>query len=175
MAGPAAALIPVTEEVRAATQALTADLVVFRAQVFRKVSYKVGDEEREFLTPIDVETHVNALGLGILGTVLVAGGIAAWLLWDGLAAPTPLGPVQIFRGMKESPFWKTEASRARARLTIRRLRKGASSGEGTIPDPGLFDKDPCVVSKAVFDAETNATFQAAMKAKAKKAGCAWAQ
>ncbi len=122
------------------------------------------------LDPLEI---LKAAGVGIL--VGAVGLTAGWLLWDGLAAPTPFGPIQVINGMKTSPFWKTEAQRARNALTIRRLRKGAISGEGTIPDPGLFDSDPCVRSEAIFNAETNAAFRAAFKAKAKKDGCAWAQ
>ena len=128
---------------------------------------------------LDVEANLDPLELlKAAGVAVVVGGsalVAGWLLWDGLAAPTPFGPVQVFNGMKDSTFWKTEASRVRAALTIRRLRQGAASGEGTIPDPDLFDEDPCVRSEAVFKAETNAAFRAAMKAKAKNEGCAWAQ
>ena len=128
---------------------------------------------------LDVEANLDPLEiLKAAGVGIVVGGVAlvaGWLLWDGLAAPTPFGPIQVFNGMKDSPFWKTEASRARTLLTIRRLRKGALSGEGTIPDPGLYDDDPCVVSEALFNAETNAAFRAAFKADAKTQGCAWAQ
>ncbi len=95
--------------------------MVFRAQVFRKVEYEVGGKKVEFLTPIDVEAHVNALGIGLLGAVLVAGGIAAWLLWDGLAGATPIGQVQLFRGLKESPYWQDQAKNAQRCGELRTL------------------------------------------------------
>jgi len=148
-------------------------------QFFREVEVGKGDTKQVVLVPVDVEVNVDPLEVakaaGIAGAVLVAGGLLAYVAWEGLTLGTPVGPFRVINGLKDSPFWKKEASRARAALTIRRLRAGAASGEGTIPDPGLFDEDPCVRSKAVFDAETNAAFRAAMKAKAKKAGCAWAQ
>ena len=73
---------------------------------------------------LDVEANLDPLellkaaGVGILvgGVALMAG----WLLWDGLAAPTPFGGIQVFRGMKESAFWSAEADKAKDRLTDRR-------------------------------------------------------
>ncbi len=70
-------------------------------------------------TPEVVEVEANLDPLEILkaaGVGVLVGGVAlaaGWLLWDGLAAPTPFGPAQIFRGAKESPFWQAEAERAR--------------------------------------------------------------
>ena len=170
----------------AVSKALTGDLVVFRGKVHRAREHvfygpdltptgRLRKHTQEILEPVEVEAHVNLLSLGVGAVAVGAVGLAAYLAWEGLTLGTPLGPFRVINGLKESPFWQTEASRARAALTIRRLRKGAASGEGTIPDPSLFDEDPCVVSEAVFNAETNAIFRAAMKAKAKKAGCAWAQ
>lgn len=121
MAGPAAALIPLTEGVRKASTALTADLVVFEFTIFRKVSYEVDGEKREFLTPIDVETHINALGLGILGVVATVGALGAWVLWNGLVAPAPAGPIKILPGLKDSPYWEERAETARRCGEIRRL------------------------------------------------------
>ncbi|MCJ2531778.1 MAG: hypothetical protein LN413_05685, partial [Candidatus Thermoplasmatota archaeon] len=99
IAAAATALIPVTKAVREAVQPLTADLVVFRGQVFREREETVYGPDltpktkvprkhtRIVLEPVDVELHVNALGVGILGVGAIAAGIAGWLLWDGVAGP----------------------------------------------------------------------------------------
>ncbi len=73
------------------------------------------------LDPLEI---LKAAGVGILvGGVALAAG---WLLWDGLAAPTPFGAVQVFRGVKESPYWKEQAATAqecgRLRSLIRQRR-----------------------------------------------------
>ncbi len=186
----AVAIPPASKALEAVAKGLTGDFVVIEGRIFRRIETKervptgaltpTGRPAMTTVThvdlePINVEAHVNPISLGILGIGLAVVGATAYVAWEGLTLGTPLGAFRVIEGLKDSEFWKTEASRARAALTIRRLRKGAMSGEGTIPDPDLFDNDPCVVSEAVFKAETNRVFRAAMKAKAKKAGCDWAQ
>ena len=102
MAGPAAALIPVTPAVKEAVKALTGDLVTFRGQVFRKVTYEVDKEEQEFLTPVDYELHVNpiSVGLGLAGAA--AAVVLGLIAWHGLTVPTLTGPVTIFPGLKST-------------------------------------------------------------------------
>ena len=63
------------------------------------------------LDPLEI---LKATGVGILvGGVALAAG---WILWDGLAAPSPVGPVQIFNGVKTIPFFKRQAERLQARI-----------------------------------------------------------
>lgn len=131
-------MIPVTKAVREAIQPLTADLVVFRGTVYREREEVVYGPDltpktkvprkhaRKILEPVDVELHVNALSVGILGTVAVAAGVAGWVLWEGLSASTPFGGVQLFKGLKTTNFWVQEANKAKAcaglRAEIRRQR-----------------------------------------------------
>lgn len=114
--------------------------MVFRGQVFREREETVYGPDltpktkvprkhtRRVLEPVDVELHVNALSVGILGAVGVAAGIAAWILWDGLAAGTPFGQVQVLRGMKDSPYWQDQSANAKRcgelRSLIRQRREG---------------------------------------------------
>ena len=126
---PATALVPVTKAVREAVRPLTADLVVFRGQVFREREETVYGPDltpktkqprkhtRKVLEPVDVELHVNALGVGILGIGAIAAGIAGWLLWDGIAGPG----FQIFRGLKTSPYWRDQAANTRRCGELRTL------------------------------------------------------
>ena len=112
--------------------------MVFRGQVFREREEVVYGPDltpktkvprkhtRKVLEPVDVELHVNALSVGILGAVGVAAGIAGWVLWEGLAASTPFGGVQLFKGLKTTNYWREEANKAKAcsalRTEIRRQR-----------------------------------------------------
>ncbi len=81
-------------------------------------------------TPIELEANLDPLEvLKAAGVGILVGGVAlaaGWLLWDGLAAPTPFGAVQVFRGVKESPYWKEQAATAqecgRLRSLIRQRR-----------------------------------------------------
>ncbi len=84
-------------------------------------------------TPEQAEVELNLDPLEILkaaGVGILVGGVAlavGWILWDGLAAPTPVGPVQVFRGMKESPYWREQTATAkecgRLRSLIRQRRQ----------------------------------------------------
>ncbi len=68
------------------------------------------------LDPLEI---LKAAGVGILvGGVALAAG---WLLWDGLAAPTPFGTAQVFRGVKESPYWREQAATAQECGKLRSL------------------------------------------------------
>ncbi len=79
---------------------------------------------------LDVEANLDPLEiLKAAGVGILVGGVAlaaGWLLWDGLAAPTPFGAVQVFRGVKESPYWREQAATAqecgRLRSLIRQRR-----------------------------------------------------
>ena len=106
MAGPAAALVPVTPAVQEAITALTGDLVTFRGQVFRKVEYEVEGEKVSFLAPVDLEVHVNpiSIGLGIAGAA--AAVVLGLIAWNGLALPSLTGPVTVFSGLKGTELGK---------------------------------------------------------------------
>ncbi len=84
---------------------------------------EISDTEIEAnLDPLEI---LKAAGVGILvGGIALAAG---WLLWDGLAAPTPFGAVQVFQGVKESPYWQEQAATAqecgRLRSLIRQRRQ----------------------------------------------------
>ncbi len=134
-------------------------------------------------TPEVVEVEANLDPLEILkaaGVGILVGGVAlaaGWLLWDGLAAPTPLGPIQIFRGMKESPFWEDEARRARARLDRKRIGDQQDEQDQLRADLEA-DDDACkllykdfqrAARRGDFDAENEAI------RKAKELGCMWSK
>ncbi len=83
-------------------------------------------------TPAEFDVEANLDPLELLkaaGVGVLVGGVAlaaGWLLWDGLAAPTPFGAVQVFRGVKESAYWRDQAATAqecgRLRGLIRQRR-----------------------------------------------------
>ncbi len=105
MAGPAAALIPLSG-VKEATKVLTGDLITLRGQVFRVVEHKVGKKTEKFLAPVDVEAHVNPLSLALAGGGAGFLGLMAWVVWNGLSLPAPFGPVTLLRGLKDSEEWE---------------------------------------------------------------------
>ncbi len=79
---------------------------------------------------LDVEANLDPLEiLKAAGVGILVGGVAlaaGWLLWDGLAAPTPFGGIQVFRGVKQSPYWQEQVATAqecgRLRSLIRQRR-----------------------------------------------------
>ena len=85
---------------------------------------------------LEVEASLDPLEiLKAAGVGIVVGGVAlisGWLLWDGLAAPTPFGPVQIFNGLKTSPWAADQAARLRGRVANRQVPVGFLTDEGTM-------------------------------------------
>lgn len=94
-------------------------LVRIGTRFFREIEVGKGDEKQVVLVPVDVELNLDPLEVAkaaaVAGVVAVVGGVAAWLVWDGLALPSPAGPIQVWRGLKEVPFWSDQAKRAAAR------------------------------------------------------------
>jgi len=169
------AVVPVTKAVQEALKPLTADLVIFRGKVFREREEVVYGPDltpktkalrkhtRKVLEPVDLEVHVNALGVGIVGVGAIAAGIAGWLLWDGIAGPG----FQIFRGAKTSPFWQEQAARLQGRIETRQEEKKQEQEEK--------QNEACRVLQATFNAEANQRFRDLIRSEARKQGCAWAQ
>ena len=106
---------------------------------------------------LDVEANLDPLEiLKAAGVGILVGGIAltaGWLLWDGLAAPTPIGPVQVFRGMKEAPFWRKQRDRFVEEIEERQV---------------------CKDLKDQFD-NADPQFRESFRVQAQSLGCKWAQ
>ena len=84
----------------------------------------------------DVEANLDPLELlKAAGVAVVVGGtalVAGWLLWDGVALPSPFGPVQVFNGLKSAPFWKDQAERVKGRVEARQVPVGFLTDAGTM-------------------------------------------
>ena len=114
MAAAAPALIGAKEALQAGAKVLTGDLVVFRGVIHRKreeVFYgpdltptgRLRKHTREVLEPVDVEFHVNPLGIGLGAAALAAAGLIGIIAWNGVKVGLPLGgEVQIFPGLKDT-------------------------------------------------------------------------
>ncbi len=141
---------------------------------------------------LDVEANLDPLEiLKAAGVGILVGGVAlaaGWLLWDGLAFPSPVGPVQIFRGVKETPFWQAEAERARLWLQLRRATQ--SGGELVTSATGLTAAQvEATLQQSIGDVECQLLNREWAKARrrgdstsaesffqqAKEKGCPWAQ
>lgn len=181
-----AALVPVTSEVKEAMKALTGDLVTLRGQVFRKVEYQVEGKTEVFLAPVDVEAHINPLGL-LLGTA--GAGLAVLLgvvAWHGVSLPGPFGPIGLFLGLKDTTMGK-DLSRGYERWMVKR-RIRASGGEVVEARTGLTaDEIQDALLESIGDTECqllNREWQAAHRRgdkenadrflqQARDGGCPW--
>ncbi len=114
-------------------------LVRIGTRFFREIVVGKGEEKQVVLVPVDVEFNLDPLevvkAVGILGAVLVGGGLLAYVAWEGLTLGTPLGAFRVIRGMKETPFWQGQATRAQTLLKQRQI------GEGFITDKTLNATD----------------------------------
>ncbi len=77
--------------------------------------------------PVEVEFNLDPLEItkaaGILGAVAVAGGLVAYVAWNGLALPTPFGAIEVIPGLKKTEFWKGQADKAEKALLARQTKK----------------------------------------------------
>ena len=165
---------------KALEEAVSSDFLQIEGDVFRVV--KKG--RKKALEPVHVKVGVNPLNLITAAAAGLAGGLAATVAWHGVTLPGPTGPIQIFPGFKETALgsdlnaWYERFMRDRA---IKASRKDALALIGQFKegefqaDPNLFSDDPCIQSKALFDAESRRIFRDDIRASAKRAGCAWAQ
>lgn len=161
-------------------------------QFFREVEIGKGDTKQTVLVPIDVEANLDPLEIakaaGVLGAVAVAGGLVAYVAWNGLALPTPFGAIEVIRGMKETPFWQAEAERARKALALRRAAQ--SGGELVESTTGLSAAEAeASIQSSIGDTECQLLNREWAKARrrgdstsadrffqqAKEKGCPWAQ
>lgn len=187
MAGPAAALIPVDSSVQAGLKALTGDLVTFRGQIFRKVEHDVGGKKQAFLAPVDVEAHINPLGILLGGGVAALGVLALTIAWHGLNIPAPLGgAIELVPGIKDTSLGK-DLSESYERWKLKRelKRQGAEIVESRT---GLSQEEKDrILAEQIGDAECQLLSREWAKAKrrgdldaaanflkmAREKGCPW--
>ena len=94
-------------------------------QFFREVEVGKGDTKQVVLVPVDVEVNVDPLELlkaaGVAGAVAVAGGLVAYVAWNGLVLPAPAGPFELIPGLKKTSFWAGQAQKLAARIQDRQV------------------------------------------------------
>ena len=122
MAAPSA-LIPAargaSEAVQAVSKVLTGDLVVIKGKIYRPreiVTYgpdltpKTGRPRKhtvEVFEPVELEVHVNPVGIGLGMAAVAAAGLLGIIAWNGLVLGVPtIGQVRIFEGFKETKTGK---------------------------------------------------------------------
>lgn len=115
------------------------------------------------LDPLEV---FKALGFGIVvGGVALAAG---WILWDGLAAPTPFGSIQIFNGLKTNATAREEADRLQGSLKTRRQCTDLRTGYRKLLAVASAETDPASKASILAEAEK-------FKEAAANLGCRWAR
>jgi hypothetical protein len=97
-----AAPLVVASAAEKVVQAVSNDIVVLEGKVYRTV--KIG--RKKVLEPVDVQLHVNPVGIGagILATAI--GLFAADVAWNGIHFGLPGLEFDIIKGLKESPYWQ---------------------------------------------------------------------
>jgi len=153
MAAPLAAL-PIARE---AGKAISQDLVVIAGKVYRQVKAPLLKDGKPVLTksgrqrmtrvlePIDLELHVNPIGIGV---GILATGIAslgAWVAWNGLSLPIPFGSgsITLLGGIKDSPQGDWLRDKWRGGVGVKRDdlqgNVDALTTTGALPLPGETD------------------------------------
>jgi len=187
-----------------AGKAVTNDLVVVEGRWFRKVRSRVtvtDDQGRplrtkkgrvrkttlEVLEPVDVEAHVNPVGIGLGVLALGVAAVGAAIVWNGITVAAPLiGPVKMLPGLKESPRGQRLAELFDRRFPI------LSGDPSTLPprtdDTVIIDgetRPPGDYTKVEWCAELQRRYGEARAArnytdarrwilKAREEGCPWA-
>ncbi len=169
----AAAPIVASKAAGDVAKALTGEIVRIDTQYFRIQEIGKGKNKQEILISIDVEVHVNPLGILLGVGALAATAIAATIAWNGVKVTGPLGAeVQVIKGLKDIPFFERLATSARLRLSERQRGGYIIDGE-FVADP--TDDQICEELRRRRD-DTSRPREDRNRAvkQAEQRGCAWA-
>ena len=92
----------VSKVVEKAGEVLTGDIIVIRGKVYRRVALGSKAKDGFMLEPVDVEAHLNPIGIGIglAGAALAA--LLGIIAWKGVKINLPLGGGYEIGGLKDA-------------------------------------------------------------------------
>ncbi len=172
----------VTKAAGEASRALGGDIVRIDTQYFRTQTFGKGKNKQDILIPINVEAHVNPLGIFMGAAALGIAALGSVIAWNGITFRALGGEFTLLEGLKDTLPGKDLAAyyeRKRAeRITAWEHKKAKEAVQRAIDlgqiDPDLFSTETCTRLQALYNAETNPIMLSSFIRAAQKEGCEWA-
>jgi len=116
----------ISKVIEKAGEVLTGDIIVVRGRVYRRVALGPKKSDGFMLEPVDIEAHLNPIGIGIglAGAALAA--LLGIVAWKGLKINLPLGGGYEIGGLKDALI---EREKEKEEQADERLRMNCDSLE----------------------------------------------